>query len=40
MVGLAVIQIAKLMGIRTINIIRSDRPGADKVLKLLQNLGG
>ena len=29
MVGIAVIQMAKLMGVRTINIIRSDRPNAD-----------
>ena len=40
MVGLAVIQMARMMGIKTINIIRSDRPDADKVLRLLSNLGG
>ena len=40
MVGLAVIQMARMMGVRTINIIRSDRPHANKVLRLLSNLGG
>lgn len=40
MVGLAVIQMARMMGIKTINIIRSDRPDADTVLRLLSNLGG
>jgi trans-2-enoyl-CoA reductase len=40
MVGLAVIQMAKLMGIRTINVIRSDRPETENILRLLGNLGG
>jgi trans-2-enoyl-CoA reductase len=40
MVGLAVVQLAKQMGVRTINIIRSDRPEADRALRLLTNLGG
>jgi trans-2-enoyl-CoA reductase len=40
MVGLAVIQMAKLMGVRTINIIRSDRPETENILRLLGNLGG
>lgn len=40
MVGLAVIQIAKSMGIKTINIIRSDRPRVKQLLELLSNLGG
>ena len=40
MVGLAVIQIARLMGIKTINIIRSNRPMAGKMLMLLSDLGG
>ena len=40
MVGLAVIQMARHMGIKTINIIRSNRPRADKMLKLLSDLGG
>lgn len=40
MVGLAVIQMARLMGLRTVNIVRSDRPGVDQVLRLLTNLGG
>ena len=40
MVGLAVIQIAKKMGLKTINIVRSDRPNVDTMLRLLTNLGG
>lgn len=40
MVGMAVIQLAREMGVKTINIIREDRPEADKVLRLLDNLGG
>lgn len=40
MVGLAVIQMAREMGVKTINVIRSDRPDADKLNKLLTNLGG
>lgn len=40
MVGLAVIQMAKLMGIRTINIVRSDRPDVNDVLRMLETLGG
>ncbi len=40
MVGLAVIQIAKKFGLKTINIVRSDRPDVDTVLRLLTNLGG
>lgn len=40
MVGLAVVQMAREMGVKTINIIRSDRPEQNKVLKLLDNLGG
>lgn len=40
MVGLAVIQIAKKMGLKTINIVRSDRPDVDETLRLLTNLGG
>lgn len=40
MVGMAVIQMARERGIKTINIIRQDRPGADKILRLLDNLGG
>jgi mitochondrial enoyl-[acyl-carrier protein] reductase / trans-2-enoyl-CoA reductase len=40
MVGLAVIQIARMMGIKTVNIIRSNRPRAGKMLKLLSDLGG
>jgi mitochondrial enoyl-[acyl-carrier protein] reductase / trans-2-enoyl-CoA reductase len=40
MVGLAVIQMAKSMGIKTINIIRSDRPRVKQLLELLSNLGG
>ena len=40
MVGLAVIQMAKLMGVKTINIVRSDRPNVDDTLSLLSTLGG
>jgi trans-2-enoyl-CoA reductase len=40
MVGLAVIQMAKLMGIKTINIIRTDRPGTDDVRRIFETLGG
>jgi len=39
-VGMAVIQIARHLGLRTINIIRHDRPNADNTLRLLTNLGG
>lgn len=40
MVGLAVIQMARSMGIRTVNVIRSDRPRTKELLELLSNLGG
>lgn len=40
MVGMAVIQMARERGIKTINVIRSDKPAADKTLRLLDNLGG
>mmetsp|Transcript_28079 Transcript_28079/g.47240 ORF Transcript_28079/g.47240 Transcript_28079/m.47240 type:complete len:378 (+) Transcript_28079:46-1179(+) len=40
MVGLAVIQMARDMGVKTINIVRSDRPNVDSTLKLLTNYGG
>jgi len=40
MVGLAVVQMAREMGVKTINIIRSDRPDADVTLRLLSNYGG
>lgn len=40
MVGLAVIQMARELGIKTINIIRSDRPNGEQTLRLLSNLGG
>jgi len=39
-VGLAVIQMARVLGLRTINIIRHDRPNAADTLRLLTNLGG
>eukprot|EP00605_Chrysophyceae_sp_TOSAG23-4_P000456 GSChrysophyteH1.ASY1.ANO1.514.1 assembled CDS len=39
-VGLAVVQMARDMGIKTINIIDSETPDGDKALKLLTNLGG
>jgi len=40
MVGLAVIQMAREMGVKTVNIIRSDRPDAENTLRLLANYGG
>lgn len=40
MVGLAVLQLAREWGIKTINIIRSDRPRVDQTLKLLGGFGG
>lgn len=40
MVGLAVIQIARERGIKTINVVRSARPEIDTTLRLLANLGG
>ena len=39
-VGVAVIQMARLLGVRTVNVVRSDRPDTDKELRLLTNLGG
>jgi len=39
-VGLAVLQIAREMGIKTVNVIGSSTPEADSALKLLTNLGG
>mmetsp|Transcript_26771 Transcript_26771/g.36869 ORF Transcript_26771/g.36869 Transcript_26771/m.36869 type:complete len:391 (+) Transcript_26771:810-1982(+) len=40
MVGQAVIQLARARGIRTLNVIRSDRPDAATTVRLLTNLGG
>lgn len=40
MVGHCVIQMANLMGIKTINVIRNDRPDVFEELRLLDNLGG
>lgn len=40
MVGYSVVQIARLMGLKTINIIRSDRPNVEKEFRLLDNMGG
>jgi mitochondrial enoyl-[acyl-carrier protein] reductase / trans-2-enoyl-CoA reductase len=40
MVGYCVIQMANLMGIKTINVIRNDRPDVFEELRLLDNLGG
>lgn len=39
-IGLAVIQIAREMGLKTINVIGSNTPKSDMVLRLLTNLGG
>jgi trans-2-enoyl-CoA reductase len=40
MVGMAVIQLARELGLKTINIVREDRPDVGKTLELLENLGG
>ncbi len=40
MVGLAVVQFAKLFGVQTINVVRHDRPEVGRELRLLTNLGG
>lgn len=40
MVGHAVVQLANLMGIKTINVVRADRPDVFNELRLLDNLGG
>ena len=40
MVGHCVVQMANLMGIKTINVIRHDRPDVFNELRLLDNLGG
>jgi len=40
MVGYAVIQMAREMGVKTINIVRTERPDTDIVTRLLSNLGG
>ena len=39
-VGVAVVQMAREMGIKTINVVDSNAPNGDKTLKLLTNLGG
>ena len=40
MVGLAVIQMAKKMGVKTINVVRSDRPEVENTLRMLSSIGG
>lgn len=40
MVGQAVIQLAREMGLRTINVVRTQRPEVETALKLMTNLGG
>ena len=40
MVGMAVIQMARERGLKTINVVRSARPEIDTTLRLLSNLGG
>ena len=40
MVGLSVVQMAREMGVKTVNIVRSDRPDAENAVRLLANLGG
>ena len=39
-VGLAVVQLAKEMGVKTVNVIRSDQPDAETMARLVSNLGG
>jgi len=39
-IGLAVVQIAREMGIKTVNVISSSRPEGSQLLRLLTNLGG
>ena len=40
MVGLGVIQMARDMGIKTINIVTAEKPEVETTLRLLTNLGG
>ena len=40
MVGQAVIQLAREMGVKTINIVREHRPYMDGVVRTLQGMGG
>jgi len=39
-VGVAVVQLAREMGVHTINVVDSEAPSSDKALSLLTNLGG
>ena len=39
-VGMAVIQMAKQMGVKTVNVIDGSAPDADTMMRLLTNLGG
>lgn len=39
-VGVAVVQLAREMGVHTINVVDSEAPSGDKALSLLTNLGG
>jgi len=39
-IGLAVVQVARELGFKTVNVISSTRPEGDSVLRLLANLGG
>lgn len=40
MVGQAVIQMAREMGVKTINIVREQRPNIQGVIRTLQGMGG
>jgi len=40
MVGLAVVQMAREMGVKTVNIVSDKRPNVDEKLEILTNLGG
>lgn len=39
-VGMALIQMAKQMGVKTVNVVDGNGPDADEMLRLLTNLGG
>ena len=39
-IGIAVVQLAREMGVKTVNIISSTRPQGESILRLLTNLGG
>lgn len=40
MVGQAVVQMAREMGVRTINVVREGRPNLPGIIRTLQGMGG